>query len=94
MLLDLIDLARKNPNMETYSMLGYFYGSTVGNQLTQLMRNEKITPFEGMQTELLQIIDRILSEIERKAEIDRTLQSLRDKLGRGDNDNIDDKDDN
>ena len=93
MLLELIDLVQRNPNMETYSMLGYFYGSTVGNQLTQLMRNEKITPFEGMQTELLQIIDRILSEIKRKAEIDRTVQSLRDKLGKDVDDNFDDKDD-
>jgi DNA primase len=80
MLLDLIELVRKNPNMETYAMLGYFYGSPVGNQLTQLMRNEKITPFEGMQEEFLQIIDRILSDIQRKTEIEQTLQSLRDKL--------------
>ena len=95
MLLELIDLVRKNPNMETYSMLGYFYGSPVGNQLTQLMRNEKITPFEGMQAELLQIVDRILSEIERKVEIDKTLQSLRIKLGRSHDDNsADGSDDN
>ncbi len=94
MLLDLIDLVRNNPNMETYSMLGYFYGSPVGNQLTQLMRNEQITPFEGMQEELLQIIDRNLSEIKRKAEIDETLQSLREKLGLDCKDNNDDKNDN
>jgi DNA primase len=99
MLLDLIELVQKNPNMETYSMLGYFYGSPVGNQLTQLMRNEKITPFEGMQEELLQIIDRILSDVSRQTEIDRTLQSLRDKLGQRieestDGDSNDTSDDN
>ena len=81
MLLDLIELVRSNPNIETYTMLGYFYGSPVGNQLTQLMENETITPEEGIENEFLQIIDRILSDIERKAEIDKKMQSLRDRLG-------------
>ncbi|MCB0638238.1 MAG: DNA primase, partial [Lewinella sp.] len=82
MLLDLVELVRSNPNISTYTMLGYFYDSPVGNRLTQLMRDEKITPTEGIRDEFTQIIDRILSDIRKKSELDKTLQALREKLGR------------
>ncbi len=80
MLLDLIELVRNNPNITTYTMLGYFYDSPVGNRLNQLMRDEKITPAEGIQDEFRQIIDRTLSDIQKKSAIDKTLQTLRAKL--------------
>jgi len=82
MLVDLIELVRSDPNITTYAMLGYFYNSPVGNQLTRLMRDEKITPTEGVREEFRQIIDRVLSDIQKKSEIDRTLQTLREKLGK------------
>jgi hypothetical protein len=82
MLVDLIELVRSDPNITTYAMLGYFYDSPVGNQLTRLMRDEKITPTEGVREEFRQIIDRVLSDIQKKSEIDRTLQTLREKLGK------------
>ncbi|MEZ5490487.1 MAG: DNA primase [Gammaproteobacteria bacterium] len=82
MLLDLIELVRNTPNITTYTMLGYFYDSPVGNRLTQLMREEKITPTEGISEEFRQIIDRILSDTQKKSDIDRTLQELREKLSR------------
>ena len=82
MLLDLIELVRSNPNITTYTMLGYFYDSPVGNRLTRLMREEKITPTEGISEEFKQIVDRILSDIQKKSDIDKTLQELREKLSR------------
>jgi hypothetical protein len=63
-------------------MLGYFYDSPVGNRLTRLMRDEKITPTEGIQLEFNQIIDRILSDIRQKADIERDLAALRSRLGK------------
>ena len=80
MLLQLIELVRKEPHIDSYEMLGYFYGSPVGNQLTQLLKNEQITPTEGMEKELQEIIDSRLSSISRQAEIDRSLDILRDRL--------------
>ncbi|MFM1896578.1 MAG: primase [Pseudomonadota bacterium] len=83
MLLELIDLVRKNPHINTYSLLGYFYGSPVGNQLTQLMKDEKITPADGIQDEFNQIIDRVLSDVQRRSEVARRMDTLRAKLGTG-----------
>ena len=82
MLLELIELVRKDPNITTYAMLGYFYDSPVGNRLTQLMKEEKITPSEGIKDEFRQIIDRILSDVRQQASIDETLNALRDRLGK------------
>jgi len=82
MLLELIELVRSNPNISTYAMLGYFYDSPVGNRLTQLMKEEKITPSEGIRDEFQQIIDRILSEIQQQESIDETLKALRDRLSK------------
>ena len=82
MLLELIELVRNNPNISTYAMLGYFYDSPVGNRLTQLMREEKITPSEGIRDEFRQIIDRILSDIQQQESVNETLKALRDRLGK------------
>jgi len=82
MLLELIELVRNNPNITTYAMLGYFYDSPVGNRLTQLMKEEKITPSEGIGQEFNQIIDRILSDIQQQESINETVKTLRDRLGK------------
>jgi hypothetical protein len=63
-------------------MLGYFYGSPVGNRLNRLMRDEKITPTEGIREEFNQIIDRMLSKIEQRSRVEKNLQALREKLAR------------
>jgi len=81
MLLDLIELVRGDPTISTYAMLGYFYDSPVGNRLTRLLRDEKITPRDGIENEFRQIIDRILSDERKKADIDKTVQTLRNRLG-------------
>lgn len=76
LLLSLISLVQKEPETETFTLLGYCYGSSLGSQLTQLLKSEKITPTEGVEEEFHQILDSILSDIRQKLE----LLQLQDKL--------------
>ena len=76
LLLSLIEMVRRDPHTETYTLLGYCYGTTLGGQLTQLLKDEKITPVDGMEQEFKQIIDSILSDIRKKYE----LLQLKDEL--------------
>ena len=66
LLLTLIEIVRDDPKTETFTLMGYCYGSSLGGQLTQLLKAERITPVEGIEQEFLQIIDNILSDIQRK----------------------------
>lgn len=76
LLLSLIQMVKKDPKTETFTMLGYCYGTNLGNQLTQILSDENITPQEGIEEEFLQILDKILSDISRKLE----LLQLKDEL--------------
>lgn len=66
LLLSLIEIVQKDPTTKVFTLLGYCYGTSLGNQLTQLLKEEKITPTEGVEVEFSQIIDSILSDINRK----------------------------
>ncbi len=76
LLLSLIRLVQKEPKTETFTLLGYCYGTSLASQLTQLLKSEKITPTEGVEKEFHQILDSILSDIRHKLE----LLQLKDKL--------------
>ena len=76
LLLSLVEMVKKDPNTEVFTLLGYCYGTSLGNQLTQLLAAEKITPQEGVEKEFLQILDNILSDISKKLE----LLQLKDEL--------------
>ncbi len=76
LLLALIEMVRKDPNTETYTLLGYCYGTNLGSQLTQVLQSERITPQEGVEEEFHHILDNILSDIVKKLE----LLQLRDEL--------------
>ena len=76
LLLALIELVRNDPNTETFTMLGYCYGTSLGGQLTHLLKSEKITPTEGVEAEFNQILDSILSDIVKKL----NLLQLKDEL--------------
>ena len=69
-------MVKKDPNTETFTLLGYCYGSSLGGQLTQLLKSEKITPQEGIEEEFHEILDNILSDIRKKLE----LLQLKDEL--------------
>lgn len=81
LLLSLIELVRRSPNTETFTLLGYCYGSSLGNQLTQLLKSEKITPTEGVEEEFKQILDNILSDICKKLELLKLKDVLKARVG-------------
>jgi len=69
LLLSLIEMVRKNPNTDTYTLLGYCYGTNLRTQLTQLLKSERITPQEGIEEEFNHIIANILSDIAKKLDL-------------------------
>ena len=66
LLLELVELVKQDPTTNTYTMLGHCYGTSLGNQLTQLMKKEKITPLEGVSSEFHYLIDSLLSDAQKK----------------------------
>ena len=80
LLLSLIEMVKKDPNTETFTLLGYCYGTSLGNQLTQLLTAEKITPQEGGEDEFLQILDNIMSDIVKKLELLQLKHDLQSRL--------------
>ncbi len=64
-LLALIEKVKANPDIDSSELIGYAFGRIRG-QLTELLKDEKITPQEGIEEEFKQIIDNILSDIEKK----------------------------
>lgn len=66
LLLELVELVKQDPTTNTYTMLGHCYGTPLGNQLTQLMKKEKITPLEGISSEFHYLIDSLLSDAQKK----------------------------
>ena len=80
LLLSLIEMVKKDPNTETFTLLGYCYGTSLGGQLTQLLKDEKITPQEGVEDEFLQILDSILSDIVKKLELLQLKHELKSRV--------------
>lgn len=80
LLLSLIEMVRRDPNTETYTMLGYCYGSTLGKQLTRLHKGEKITPSEGLEAEFHHILDNVLSDIVKEIERIQLRNQLRSSI--------------
>lgn len=87
LLLSLIEMVRADPDTDTYKMLGYCYGTSLGNQLTQLMESEKITPTEGVEQEFNQILDSILSDVTRKLDLLKLKSRLKDQFPAQNSDN-------
>lgn len=80
LLLELIELVQHTPTIETYTLLGHFYGTTVGNELTQLIKNEKITPHEGVASEFLYLIDTLTADARKKRTKKEIMEQIRPKL--------------
>lgn len=66
LLLELVELVKQDPTTNTYTMLGHCYGTPLGNQLTQLMKKEKITPLDGISSEFHYLIESLLSDAQKK----------------------------
>ena len=80
LLVDLIEMIQEDPKTDIYTMLGYCYGSNLRNQFTQVFKDEKITPQEGLEEEFIQIIDNILSELKRKLDLAKLKTELRARV--------------
>lgn len=80
LLLSLIEMVKKDPSTETFTLLGYCYGTSLGSQLTQLLTAEKITPQEGIEDEFLQILDNIVSDVVKKLELLQLKHDLQSRL--------------
>ena len=83
LLLSLIKMVQEDPGTNVYTILGYCYGSKLGNQFTQIFKDEKITPKDGLEEEFIQIIDNILSDMQRKIELLELKTKLRSKVNVG-----------
>ena len=80
LLCTLIEKVQNEHQIETYTLLGYCYGTHLGGQLTQLLQAEKITPQEGLEEEFKQIIDNILSDIQQKLHLLRLKDELKSRI--------------
>jgi DNA primase len=72
LLLNVIELALAWPDSTTTDFMGRIYATAYGNQLTQLLSREQITPEEGIEQEFQEILDKLLKgyrERQQKAEI-------------------------
>ena len=83
LLLSLIEMVRGDPRTDVYTILGYCYGSELGNQFTQIFGDEKITPKEGLEEEFIQIVDNILSDMNKTIELLELKTKLRSKVKSG-----------
>ena len=80
LLLSLIEMIQEDPGTNVYTILGYCYGSKLGNQFTQIFKDEKITPEDGLEEEFIQIIDNILSDMRKIGELRELKTKLRSKV--------------
>lgn len=83
LLLELVELVKLNPTINTYTMLGHCYGTALGKQLTLLLKNEKITPLEGVASEFEYLIDALLSEARKKQHKKQLIEQLKPRLRSG-----------
>lgn len=74
----LIEMVHGDPQIDTYALLGYCAGTEFYSELTQLLRQEKITPVEGTGSEFIEIVDRLL----QKAEQEQRIAKMREELAR------------
>ncbi|MBT3521291.1 MAG: hypothetical protein HN483_01750, partial [Gammaproteobacteria bacterium] len=72
----LIEMVRNDPHIDTYALLGYCAGTEFYSELTQLLRQEKITPVEGTGNEFAEIVDRLLLKIEQEQKIAKMREEL------------------
>lgn len=83
LLLELIELTKLNPTISTYTLLGHFYGTQPGNQLALLLKNEKITPLDGVASEFIYLVEKLLLDARKKQHKKQLLEQLQPRLRSG-----------
>lgn len=83
LLLELVELVKLDPTTNTYTMLGHCYDTALGNQLTSLMKKEKITPLAGVKSEFNYLVDALLSDAQKKQFKRQLMEQLAPRLRSG-----------
>ncbi|MDT8429375.1 MAG: DNA primase [Pseudomonadales bacterium] len=80
LLLELIELARNDPKITAYRLLGHCYGTPRGNQLNQLMKYEKITPAAGVKHEFSFLIESMLKTARNQLYRQQLIAQLKNRI--------------
>lgn len=80
LLLELIELARNDPTITAYRLLGHCYGTPRGNQLTRLMKHEKITPAAGVKHEFGFLMESMLKTARNQRYRQQLIVQLKNRI--------------
>src|SRR5690606_18052452 len=83
LLLELFELLQQNPTKSTSMLPLHSACAHLVNQLTQLMKNEKISPLEGVAQEFLFLVDKLLTDARKKQQKRRLIEQLAPRLRSG-----------
>jgi DNA primase len=80
LLLELLEFAQTDPDITTYALLGHCYGTPPGKRLTQLLKNERITPAAGQAEEFSFVIRQLRQEADKHQQRRQLLDQLKPRL--------------
>ncbi|MDO9521793.1 MAG: DNA primase [Pseudohongiella sp.] len=80
LLLELLEVARTDPDIGTYALLGHCYGTPAGKRLTQLLKNERITPEAGRADEFSFVMSQLQQEAEKQQKRRLLLEQLKPRV--------------
>jgi DNA primase len=89
LLLELLEVARDDPDIGTYVLLGHCYGTPAGKRLTQLLKNERITPEAGRAEEFSFLLGQLLQEAQKQQKRKQLLEQLKPRVRSTKNDTED-----
>ncbi|TFH75204.1 DNA primase [Gammaproteobacteria bacterium LSUCC0112] len=89
LLLELLEVARDDPDTSTYALLGHCYGTPAGKRLTQLLKNERITPEAGRAEEFSFVLGQLLQEAQKQQKRKQLLEQLKPRVRSAKNDTPD-----
>lgn len=77
LLYELLEVARTDPDIGTYALLGHSYGTAAGRRLTQLLKDEGITPESGRDQEFNFVMGQLQLEAEKRQRRRQLLEQLK-----------------
>jgi len=80
LLLELLEFAQTDPDITTYALLGHCYGTPPGKRLTQLLKNERITPAAGQAEEFRFVLRQLRQEADKHQQRRQLLEQLKPRL--------------
>jgi len=80
LLLELLEFAQSDPDITTYALLGHCYGTPPGKRLTQLLKNERITPAAGRAEEFRFVLRQLRHEADKHQQRRQLLEQLKPRL--------------